>query len=545
MSQPSFIESLIPIRQMLRTCRTGKNELKFADSTGMEMTGGRVLLTALIFRRLLHRNLGADEKNVGLLMPTTVYGVLANLGLALDRRTSVNLNYTFGLDTINYCIHHADIKHVITSRRVLDRFPDLKLDAELIVMEDAGKTVTLFDKITGFIDAYFTPIPALERVFGLHRVSPDDVLTIIYTSGSTGTPKGAMITHRCIAENVKAFFHHLDLNSTDTILGSLPLFHAYGYTTTFWLPAMSEVKGVYHFNPLEHKKVGEMARKYRCTAIPTTPTFLRGYLRRCPKEDFETVSTVICGAEKLPGDLIDAWDAKFGYRPAEGYGTTELSPVVSTNVPKGRRPDYRDWLREGTIGRPLVNLQARIIEAETGDQIIDGIPGMLQIKGPSVMAGYYKDEDKTNTVLKDGWYTTGDIASIDTDGFIRITGRLSRISKIGGEMVPHILIEEAIEKIINTVSTPETETDTGEVRIAVSAVPEERKGERLIILHRNLSITPEEICKLLQKNGLPNLWIPSPNDFFQVDLIPLLGTGKLDLCAVKELTETVVKKNRK
>ncbi|MDR1141384.1 MAG: AMP-binding protein [Planctomycetaceae bacterium] len=539
---------LIPIRQMLRVCRTGKNELKFADSTGMEMTGGRALLTALVFRRILHRNLGADEQNVGLLMPTSVYGVLANLGLALDRRTSVNLNYTFGTETINYCIRHADIKHVITSRRVLDRFPNIKLDAELIIMEDIGKTVTWIDKITSFIDAYVTPISLFERVLGLHRVSLDDILTIIYTSGSTGTPKGAMITHRGIAENVRAFFHHLDLKSTDIILGSLPLFHAYGYTTTFWLPAMSAVKGVYHFNPLEYKKVGEMAQKYRCTAFPTTPTFLRGYIKRCPKEDFESVNTVICGAEKLPGDLIDAWAAKFGYRPAEGYGTTELSPVVSTNVPKGRRPDYQDWLREGTIGRPLINIQARTVELETGNPITNGTPGMLQIKGPSVMAGYYKDVEKTDMVLKNGWYTTGDIASIDSNGFIQITGRLSRISKIGGEMVPHILIEEEIEKIINTVSAKNavsaSETETTEIEVAVSAVPEERKGERLIVLHRNLPLTPEEICKSLQKSGLPNLWIPSPNDFFYVDLIPLLGTGKLDLRAVKELAEMVTKKNR-
>jgi acyl-[acyl-carrier-protein]-phospholipid O-acyltransferase/long-chain-fatty-acid--[acyl-carrier-protein] ligase len=302
------------------------------------------------------------------------------------------------------------------------------------------------------------------------------------------------------------------------------------------LPAISCVKGIYHFNPLEPKKIGEMARKYQCTAMPTTPTFLRGYWRRCPKEDFESVSTVICGAEKLPIDLIDVWEAKYGYRPAEGYGTTELSPVVSTNVPKGRRTDYQDWLREGTIGRPLVNLLARIIVPETGELITDETPGMLQIKGSSVMTGYYKDKEKTDAVLNDGWYTTGDIASIDAQGFIRITGRLSRISKIGGEMVPHILIEEEIEKIVLAAAP---ELDLGEVRIAVAAVPEERKGERLIVLHREISVTPEEICKALQKAGLPNLWIPSPHDFFPVDVIPLLGTGKLDLRAVKELAESV------
>jgi acyl-[acyl-carrier-protein]-phospholipid O-acyltransferase/long-chain-fatty-acid--[acyl-carrier-protein] ligase len=531
---------LIPVRQMLRRFRAEKNELKFADSTGMEMTGGRALLTALVVRRLLHRILSSDEQNVGLLMPTSVYGVIANLGLTLDRRTSVNLNYTFSQDTINYCIRHADIKHVITSRRVLDRFPDLKLDAELIVMEDIRKNVTFVDKITSFVDAYWTPVSLFERVLGLHRVSFDDVLTIIYTSGSTGTPKGAMITHRNIAENVWSFFQHLNLTSNDLVLGSLPLFHSYGYTTTLWLPSMSYVKGIYHFSPLEPKKIGEMARKYRCTAMPTTPTFLRGYLRRCPKEDFESVTTVICGAEKLPGDLSDAWEAKYGHRPAEGYGTTELSPVVSTNVPKGRRADYRDWLRDGTIGRPLVNLQTRIVNAETGKLVTDETPGMLQVKGPTVMLGYYKEREKTDAVLRDCWYTTGDIASIDADGFIRITGRLSRISKIGGEMVPHILIEEEIEKIL-TASNPQSADDAHEIHVAISAVTEERKGERLIVLYKELSVAPEEICKGLQKVGLPNLWIPSPHDFFHIDSIPLLGTGKLDLRAVKELAERVGK----
>jgi acyl-[acyl-carrier-protein]-phospholipid O-acyltransferase/long-chain-fatty-acid--[acyl-carrier-protein] ligase len=527
-------EPLIPIRQMLRACRTGGNKLKFADSTGMEMTGGRTLTTALVFRRLLHRSLDANEQNVGLLMPTSVYGVLANLGLALDRRTAINLNYTFSIDTINYCIRRADVKHVITSRKVLERFPDLKIDAELIVMEDVAKKITLLDKLTAVVDAYITPIPLLEWALGLSQVSLDDNVTIIFTSGSTGTPKGAMITHRNIAANVGAFFYHIDLKPNDVVLGSLPLFHAYGYTTTFWLPAMSYVKGVYHFNPLEPKKVAEMARTYSCTAFPTTPTFLRSYLRRSQPEDFKTVSAVICGAEKLPGDLIDAWEAKFGIRPAEGYGTTELSPVVATNVPKGRRADYQNWLREGTIGRPLLNVQARIADPETGTLLPNGTPGMLQIKGENVMKGYFKDPEKTASVIQDGWYSTGDIAAIDDDGFIRLTGRQSRISKIGGEMVPHILIEEEIEKIVNC-EQGSADSENSEIQIAVSAVPDERKGERLIILHRELHIQPAEICKRLQQEGLPNLWIPSAHDFYQVEAIPLLGTGKLDLLAVKQL----------
>ncbi|MDR0522230.1 MAG: AMP-binding protein [Planctomycetaceae bacterium] len=543
------LENFIPIRQVMRSCRSGKNTIKFADSTGISLTGGKTLLTTLIFRKVLHRLLAANEQNVGLLMPTSVYGVLANLALAMDRRTSVNLNYTFGIDTINYCIRHAEIRHVITSKKVLERFPNLKLDAELIVLEDLRKKITLFDYLTGFIDAYITPIRCLEWAFGLDEIKPDDLITIIFTSGSTGTPKGAMITQQNIAENVASFVLHLHLADKDLILGSLPLFHAYGYTTTMWLPAMTGVKGVYHFNPVDPKKVAEVARKFQCTAMPTTPTFLRSYLKRSQPEDFASVHTLICGAEKLPSDLIDAWEAKFGIRPAEGYGTTELSPVVSTNIPKGRRADYKNWLKEGTIGRPLNKLQVRIVEPQTGEILPLNTPGILQIKGPTVMKGYYKDPEKTEAVLKDGWYSTGDIATLDAEGFIKIVGRESRISKIGGEMVPHILVEDEITKIVAGVKMSDTGNsgDAGdaenEIMIAVSAVPDERKGERLIILHRELPLLPEEICKNLQAAGLPNLWIPYPNDFHKVETIPVLGTGKLDLRAVKELAAKAAGQN--
>ena len=530
-------EPLIPIRQVLRSCRANLKERKFADSTGVELTSGRTFMAILILRKVLRRILGKNEQNVGVLMPTSAYGVLANLTLALDCRTTVNLNYTFHLDTINYCVKQAEIKHVITSRRILERLPELqKIDAELICMEDLRSKIKWYDKAAGLIDAYITPIICFEWVFGITKIVPDDVLTIIFTSGSTGTPKGAMITHRNIAENVDAFYKHLNLQKTDSLLGALPLFHAFGYTTSFWLPAMTDVKGVYHFSPLEPKKIAEMVREHQCTAIPTTPTFLRNYLKHSQKEDFEAVHTVICGAEKLPTDLIDAWDAKFGVRPAEGYGTTELSPVVSVNLSKGRREDYQDWLREGTIGRPLGNLQARVVHLETGEVLPSDTSGMLQIKGPTVMKGYYKDPVKTAEVIQDGWYTTGDVATIDKDGFIRIVGRESRISKIGGEMVPHTLLEDEVTKIISSRLQGDSE---GDVLAAVSSVPDERRGERLIVLCRQMPVAAEEMCKLLQQAGLPNLWIPSPRDFFQMESIPILGTGKLDLRAVKELAEKV------
>ena len=534
---------MIPIRQMLRACRQGKNRLKFADTTGVELTGAKTMLYTLVFRQVFRRLLGADEQNVGILMPTSVYGAIVNLALAADRRTSVNLNYTFGLDTINYCINHAEIKHVVTSRKVLDRFPNLKLDAEILVMEELGKKIKPAEKITAWIDTHLTPLWLLDWKLGLNTISPDDMITLIFTSGSTGTPKGAMLSHQAIADNIDAFTERLairkDNRENDFALGSLPFFHAYGFTTTLWLPATSLVPCVYHFNPLEPKKIGEIAAKYRCTLFPTTPTFLRNYLRRCPKEDFATTQTIICGAEKLPKDLINAWEEKYGHRPAEGFGATELSPVVSTNVPKMRRTDYQFWLREGSIGRPFYNVQARITNPDNGEVLGVNEPGMLEIKGTLVMKGYYKDPHKTASVLRDGWYITGDIARIDQDGFIWITGRQSRMSKIGGEMVPHILIEEAIEKVLQSKQPNIAAEEENGIVVAVSAVPDQKKGERIIVLHCPMSITPEEVCKQLHQEGMPNLWVPSPNDFYVVDKIPVLGTGKLDLRAAKHLAESM------
>ncbi|MDR0391588.1 MAG: AMP-binding protein [Planctomycetaceae bacterium] len=528
------MSNLIPIRQFLRFCKKCSNIVKFADSTGASLTGNNTMLRTLILRRLFHRTLGKNEKNVGVLMPTSVYGVLANLGLNLDRRTTVNLNYTFKPEIINACIQKAEIKHVITSKKMLERFPNIKLDAELVFLEELANRVNIIDKITAWVDTYITPISALEIALGLTCVKPDDLITIIFTSGSTGEPKGAMLSQNAIAENVSAFIERLQLSDTEPILGSLPLFHAYGYSTTFWLPALTKLSGIYHFNPLEYKRVGEIARKFKCTLFPTTPTFLRGYLRQCEPEDFVSTNTVVGGAEKLPVELVDQWEKKFGHRPVEGYGTTELSPVVAVNVPKSRRTDPEKWRREGTIGRPFSNLSVRITDPDTNEVLPVDVAGMLQVKGPTVMEGYYKDKEKTDAVLKDGWYSTGDIAAIDADGFIKITGRLTRISKIGGEMVPHSLIEDEIEKIINETRN-EQEIDQTGISVAVSAVPDEIKGERIIVLLReDVQLEPRDICKKLQQAGLPNIWIPASSNFFKIKSIPTLGTGKLDLREIKK-----------
>lgn len=524
---------MIPARQFLRMCRRCAKKLKVADSSGMELTGERLLTAALLFRRLLRRHvLADDERTVGILFPPSVAASVVNATVAIDGRTAVNLNYTVTSPIMNYCCKNAEVRHVLTSRKVMERF-SFEIDAEFVFVEDLKEKATAWDKVASVLTAKFASIESLEKSFGLDRIDPDDVMTIIYTSGSTGDPKGVMLTHRNIASNLESFASALDIRDDDVVLGILPPFHSYGYTCTLWDVLTMGAQGVYHFSPLEARPVGKLATKYGGTMLVATPTFLRTYLKRCEKEDFATTELVVTGAERLPKPLADAFEAKFGHRPLEGYGMTEFSPVVSVNIPPSRsKQGLTDGLREGSVGRPLPGVDAKAIHMETGRDLGPNEIGMLCYRGESVMKGYLKLPEKTAEVIRDGWYVSGDVGKVDEDGFIFITGRESRFSKIGGEMVPHVRIEEAINQVL-------AREEDEPVCVAVTAVEDERKGERVIVLHTELRMTPSEIRERLREAGLPQLWIPSQDAFCRVEEIPVLGTGKLDLRAVRETAQTL------
>jgi acyl-[acyl-carrier-protein]-phospholipid O-acyltransferase/long-chain-fatty-acid--[acyl-carrier-protein] ligase len=503
--------------------------VKVADSTGVECTGGTLLMRSLIFRRLLLRDvLAEDERFVGVLLPPSVGAVLANAALALCRRVTVNLNFTVTSDILNYCIRESGIRHVLTSRRFMEKM-NFDVDANLVYLEDLKETVRLSDKLAGAVGAFVTPVWWLERRLGLTAIAPGDLLTLIFTSGSTGQPKGVMLSYDNVGSNARAIDEVVHLRTDDTLLGLLPFFHSFGYTVTLWTVLTLAPKGVYHYSPLDAKVIGKLCREHRGTILLSTPTFLRGYIKRVEPEEFRTLDVVVAGAEKLPQDVSDGFEKRFGTRPVEGYGTTELSPLVSVNVPASRSRAKAGVVerREGSVGRPVPGVRARIVHPETGEVLPTGAPGMLQIGGPNVMLGYLNQPGPTAEVVRDGWYTTGDLAYLDADGFIFITGRESRFSKIGGEMVPHILVEEAINRVLGAGDE--------EMAAAVTAVPDERKGERLVVLHRKLDRSPGEVCRKLAEQGLPNLWVPGTDSFMEVAEIPVLGTGKLDLKRMREL----------
>jgi acyl-[acyl-carrier-protein]-phospholipid O-acyltransferase/long-chain-fatty-acid--[acyl-carrier-protein] ligase len=338
-----------------------------------------------------------------------------------------------------------------------------------------------------------------------------------------------MLSHYNIGSNVGAVDEIVRLTKDDVLLGILPFFHSFGYTVTLWTVLALDPMGVYHYSPLEAREVGKLCRKYGTTIMLSTPTFLRSYLRRCEREDFGAMQVLFTGAEKLPTELADAFEQKLGIRPTEGYGCTELSPIASANIPPGRGTTGEfEGVKEGTIGRPLPGISAKIVDLDSGADLGPNRQGMLLFTGPNVMQGYLNRPDLTKEVLRDGWYVTGDVAEIDEEGFIKITGRISRFSKLAGEMVPHLRIEETLNHVLAL-------DDAEEIRLVVSAVPDPKKGEKLVVLHTGLPITPEDICRKLGEAGLPALWTPAPDSFRQVDAIPLLGTGKLDLKGVKDL----------
>ena len=512
---------LVLQRQMLRACRSAGGRLKLADSLGTRMTGRDLLVAVLVVKRALDRVLAADEKRVGVMLPPTVGGAVVNAALAVSGRVAVNLNYTSSQAILDVCIARAGLRHVISSPAFLGR---VKLDLGHRLLDAAAlrKQATAVDKGIAFVQARLMPLGMLESALGLDRIRPDDPLTIIFTSGSTGDPKGVVLTQENVGSNVRAIDHLLHLSPGDVALGVLPFFHSYGYTTTLWTPLTLDPAVVYHTDPRDAQVVGRLAREHHATLLMATPTFLRIYARRTPAEDFSSLECVFGAAEKLPVDVCDAFEKKFGVRPSEAYGATELSPLVAANVPASRHvPGRPPDAREGTVGKPILGSRARITDREGGHELPVGHDGLLWIAGPNVMQGYLDRPDLTAKVVKDGWYCTGDIARLDREGFITITGRESRFSKIGGEMVPHISVEEAINS--------ECGAADGELLAVVTAVPDRAKGERLVVFHLPMARDSQEVVRRLQQRGLPNLWIPGADAFAEIPEMPMLGSGKLDL----------------
>jgi acyl-[acyl-carrier-protein]-phospholipid O-acyltransferase/long-chain-fatty-acid--[acyl-carrier-protein] ligase len=482
------------------------------------------LLTKTIFVARRLRGIWKDQEMVGIMLPPSVGGALVNYAASLLGRVPVNLNYTANNEVIASCARQCGLQTVITSKAFLERFPKIEIPGQTVLLEDALDKPRLFEKLTALLFSWTLPYLLLKPALGAKRQTTDDLATVIFSSGSTGDPKGVMLTHHNITANIRQVTQVFMLGGKDKLLGILPFFHSFGFTVGLWLPAVHGIGEVFHPNPLDATSISDLVGKYRVTFLIATPTFLQAYMRRCLPEHFGSLQYVLAGAEKLPERAALAFEDVFGLRPLEGYGCTECSPVVAVNGRDFRAPGFRQvGARRGTIGQPLPGVTVRIVDPETLQPVAANQTGMLLVKGPNVMKGYLGRPDKTAEVLREGWYTTGDIASMEEDGFLTITDRLSRFSKIGGEMVPHIKVEEKLHEL----------ADSADQVFTVTALPDEKKGERLVVLH---TLPEDKLAPVLEKLAecdLPALWKPRKDQFFHVDALPYLGSGKLDQRALK------------
>jgi acyl-[acyl-carrier-protein]-phospholipid O-acyltransferase/long-chain-fatty-acid--[acyl-carrier-protein] ligase len=493
-----------------------------SDATSKKLSYGQTLISSIALSKHI-AELTKQQKNVGILLPPSVGAALVNIAASIARKTTVNLNYTIAPEAIKLATYECDLKCIISSKAFLERFPQLKQLENLVYLEDLASKITSGEKLKAYLKARFVPRFLLTRS---RKFSADDLATIIFSSGSSGRPKGVMLSHHNIFSNIEAVRTVFHFTPDDNLCGILPFFHSFGFTCALWLPIVTGVSAGYIPNPLDPVSVAKVTRENRSTIMFTVPSFLLQYTRRVSAEDFANLRIVVAGAEKLKARIADLFEKKFTIKPLEGYGATELSPVVSLNIPDrevggvsqvGNKP--------GTIGHPIPGVAAKIVDIETSEPLPFDNEGLLFIKGPNVMRGYLNKPELTSEAIKDGWYNTGDIAKMDEDGFIAITDRLSRFSKIGGEMVPHLAIEELLHDKL----------DAHDQLVAVTSVPDPKKGEELVVLYLSEAGKPDKLQKIIADSDLPNIWKPKRKNYIEVSEIPRLGSGKVNISKLKQI----------
>jgi acyl-[acyl-carrier-protein]-phospholipid O-acyltransferase/long-chain-fatty-acid--[acyl-carrier-protein] ligase len=505
---------------------------------GSELTFDKILAAALALSKVVKSS--TRKPRVGIVLPPSPIGLIANLAVLFAGKIPVNLNFTAGRAATESAIKQADLDKFLTADtfvRKVQSFPWPPMK-NLVLLERLMPTLKVKIGIW-FVLSKLLPASLLAVLIGLSKRGDRKEATLLFTSGSSGDPKGVVLTHRNILANVTQFGTRLNLSHSDSVLGCLPLFHSFGCTVTLWYPVIFGLDLVYYPSPLEIKKLAELIQKHKVSIMIATPTFLRGYMKGVNREQLASIKLCVTGAEKLPRAVAESFEARFGKQVLEGYGLTETSPVSNVNLPDPSPVGPEDShpvipsLRIGSVGQLLPGLAVRITNADTNEPQSIHQSGIIWFKGANVFTGYLNDPKRTADVLdSDGWFRTGDVGRVDLDGFLYIEGRLSRFSKIAGEMVPHETVEEALVRALGL----EGESTR---RIAIVGVPDVEKGEALVML---TSVTggPEaqEIVQLryrLIDRGVPPLWIPKK--MIRVTEIPVLSSGKLDVKSCEKIAK--------
>lgn len=507
----------------------------FYGQDGKSITNFEFFVKATLLSREIRKLSAPEKKFVGILMPNSIPGAVATLAVLMADKVPAMLNYTASKSALNDAIEKAELDCIITSKLFIQKIGMEKRE-EMFFLEDIAGCISKKKAVLYSILAFLLPHQEFMNIFApkTHR-DVFNTAVLLFSSGSSGSPKGVLLSHHNINSDIYSFWRIVGFETKkDSLLGNLPLFHSFGFTTSLWLPLMTGLKVVYLANPLDAALTGKLIEEHKLSFLIATPTFLQAYMKKCKPEQFKSLRLVVVGAEKMREEIAKKFKEMTGIEPIEGYGCTELSPVVSINVGNSILDLGTNAGPKGSAGAPMPGISVKIVDPETRQELPPDKEGLLLVRGPNVMQGYLKDPERTAKVIVDGWYDTGDIAKINNEGRIFITGRLSRFSKIGGEMVPH----ENIEAAINEICSAENKV------AVVCSVPDEKKGEKLAVLYTCDSPSIEEIINRLRtEKSLPNLWIPRAENFIKVESLPVLGSGKIDLKKAVEIAKAKLSPN--
>jgi acyl-[acyl-carrier-protein]-phospholipid O-acyltransferase/long-chain-fatty-acid--[acyl-carrier-protein] ligase len=486
------------------TARKHPGHIILEDTTQQKLTYRKLMVGADVLAHAL-RGAVADGERVGLLMPNVNATPVVILALWSLGKVPAVLNFSSGTPTMLACAELAGLKQIVTSRAFLER---AKLNADDFVK--AGISLVYLEDVRARISGSRKFLTLLRHVFNRqsaigNRQSASSTAVIVFTSGSEGVPKGVELTHGNLLANIRQMLAVTDLTDCDRLFNCLPLFHSFGFTVGMFLPL---VRGIYVFlypSPLHYRMVPSVLYDRDCTVFISTNTFLNGYARKAHPYDFRSIRYLFAAAEKLQEATALAWSQKYGVRILEGYGATECAPCLSVNTPL--EPRY------GSVGRLLPGMECKL---EPVEGVAEG--GRLFVRGPNVMKGYLNAEANAKFQTLNGWYDTGDIVSLDAEGYLHILGRMKRFAKVSGEMVSLTAVEDALAGAFPQYGL--------HCQIAVITRPEENKGEMLIAVTNEPKLTLDEIRDAIKAKGLTNLSVP--REIKVVKEIPKLGTGKVN-----------------
>jgi len=480
-------------------------------STGRDVTYSRALIATLILSSKFQKY---DKGFIGIMIPTSAGCALASAGALMSGRIPVMINYSTGAEVnAKYAQKKCGFKTIITSKALLEKINCPVIEG-MVLIEDIMDSVSTGDKLKA---ALKSKLPTAMILNMIHKGNEDDPAVILFTSGSEKDPKAVPLSHRNIVANIKNFSDYTGINESDILLANLVFFHVFGLTVNLWVALYHGMTMVTYANPLDFQTISKIARDEKPTIMVGTPSFFWGYLQKSEPGDFKTLRLMVAGADKCPDALREGYLNKHGVILLEGYGATETSPVISVNIPEFNRP--------GSTGKVIPNVEVRIENFETGEECKTGEVGKIMVKGDSVMKGYFEDPELTAEVLTDGWYNTGDMGFFDEDGYLWHAGRFKRFTKVGGEMVSLVKVENILEKYL-----PEG------VGCCVVEVSDEKKGSYIVATVSN-EVNKTEILRKMMKD-LP--MIALPREFVVIEQLPMMGTGKIDFRKVTGMVQEIM-----